>query len=68
VCPCARADEFVEAFLGILKPPQEEGATPEEGLRKLFARIDANCDGGVDWSEGQLLLQLQLLQPGLAPC
>lgn len=39
--------------------PAGEGVAEEEGLRQLFMRIDADCDGTTDWDEfsGYLLLE-----------
>lgn len=41
-------EEFVQAFTGIL---QTEDGGDEEALSKFFCRIDANCDGTIDWDE-----------------
>ncbi|KAL0019122.1 hypothetical protein WJX79_001934 [Trebouxia sp. C0005] len=41
-------NEFVTAFKGVLKTDEGDGP---DALRRLFARIDANADGTVDWRE-----------------
>lgn len=41
-------EEFVKAFTGML---QTDDGGDEEALSKLFCRIDANCDGTIDWNE-----------------
>ncbi len=41
-------NEFVVAFKDVLKTDEGDGP---DALRRLFARIDANADGTVDWKE-----------------
>lgn len=41
-------DEFAVAFKGVLSTDEGDGP---DALRRLFARIDANADGTVDWRE-----------------
>lgn len=50
--------EFVAAFKGLL---QTEDGSDEAALLKLFSRVDANCDGTIDWDEfsNYMLLESQ---------
>ena len=41
-------NEFIVAFKGVLRTDEGDGP---DALRRLFARIDANADGTVDWRE-----------------
>ncbi|KAF6253190.1 WD40-repeat-containing domain protein [Scenedesmus sp. NREL 46B-D3] len=49
-------DEFVSAFKGVINAPE---GSDDESLRKLFMRIDANCDATVDWNEFSAYLLLE---------
>jgi WD40 repeat protein len=50
--------EFVAAFKGLL---QTQDGSDEAALLKLFSRVDANCDGEIDWDEfsNYMLLESQ---------
>jgi len=48
--------EFVAAFTGVLKTDEGDGP---EALRRLFATIDQNADGTVDWREFSTYILLQ---------
>jgi hypothetical protein len=49
----------IHVIVGIL---QTEDGGDEEALGKLFMRIDANCDGTLDWDEfsNYMLLESQV--------
>lgn len=49
-------NEFVAAFKGVLTT--DDGDSPD-ALRRLFARIDANADGSIDWREFSTYILLE---------
>lgn len=49
-------NEFVVAFKGVLSTDEGDGT---DALRRLFARIDANADGTVDWREFSTYILLE---------
>lgn len=49
-------NEFVVAFKGVLSTDEGDGP---DALRRLFARIDANADGTVDWREFSTYILLE---------
>lgn len=49
-------NEFVVAFKGVLSTDDGDGP---DALRRLFARIDANADGTVDWREFSTYILLE---------
>ncbi|WIA32779.1 hypothetical protein OEZ86_005963 [Tetradesmus obliquus] len=49
-------EEFVAAFKGVISTPE---GSDDEALRKLFMRIDANCDATVGWDELSAYLLLE---------
>ena len=49
-------NEFVVAFKGVLSTDEGDGL---DALRRLFARIDANADGTVDWREFSTYILLE---------
>ena len=49
-------NEFVVAFRGVLSTDEGDGP---DALRRLFARIDANADGTVDWREVSTYILLE---------
>lgn len=49
-------NEFAVAFKGVLSTDEGDGP---DALRRLFARIDANADGTVDWREFSTYILLE---------